>query len=73
MKKSKSIFIALLLITTACAQTETKEISEMNNMKTQDVVLSGNEEIATVAGGCFWCIEAPFEKIEGIKKGAILR
>lgn len=24
-------------------------------------------EVATLAGGCFWCMEAPFEKISGIK------
>ena len=22
--------------------------------------------IATFAGGCFWCMEAPFEKIDGV-------
>ena len=33
---------------------------------TGNVSYSGNDEIATVAGGCFWCIEAPFEKIEGV-------
>lgn len=25
-------------------------------------------ETATVAGGCFWCIEAPFEKVPGVKE-----
>lgn len=25
-------------------------------------------EKATFAGGCFWCMEAPFEKVEGVKE-----
>ncbi len=25
-------------------------------------------EIATLAGGCFWCIEAPYEKVQGVIK-----
>jgi peptide methionine sulfoxide reductase msrA/msrB len=25
-------------------------------------------EIATLAGGCFWCVEADFEKVEGVVK-----
>jgi peptide methionine sulfoxide reductase msrA/msrB len=25
-------------------------------------------EIATLAGGCFWCVESDFEKIEGVKE-----
>ena len=25
-------------------------------------------EIATFAGGCFWCMESPFEKVEGVIK-----
>jgi peptide methionine sulfoxide reductase msrA/msrB len=28
----------------------------------------GRLEIATFAGGCFWCIEADFESVEGVKK-----
>ncbi|WP_101297284.1 peptide-methionine (S)-S-oxide reductase MsrA [Halegenticoccus soli] len=25
-----------------------------------------NAELATLAGGCFWCVEAPFERLEGV-------
>jgi peptide methionine sulfoxide reductase msrA/msrB len=25
------------------------------------------EETATLAGGCFWCMEPPFEELKGVK------
>ncbi len=28
--------------------------------------LAEEREIATFAGGCFWCMEAPFDKLEGV-------
>lgn len=31
------------------------------------IFISVNAEVATFAGGCFWCMEPPFEKIEGVK------
>ncbi len=29
---------------------------------------AGSIEILTVAGGCFWCVEADFEKVQGVKE-----
>ena len=31
---------------------------------------AATEELATFAGGCFWCMESPFEKIDGV--GAVI-
>jgi len=68
MKTLMKIIFALTLLTTACSQTDTKETSEIKKMKMETKRVSGNKEIATIAGGCFWCIEAPFEKVEGVKE-----
>ena len=64
MKSVKCILISFLLLTTACSQTNREEKMANSGNETY----SGTEEIATIAGGCFWCIEAPFEKIEGVHK-----
>lgn len=29
---------------------------------------AGGSETLTVAGGCFWCVEADFEKVKGVKE-----
>jgi len=31
-------------------------------------VSNNDQEKATFAGGCFWCMEPPFEKLEGVKE-----
>ncbi len=33
-----------------------------------DVSAVGTYETATFAGGCFWCMEPPFEKMDGVKE-----
>ncbi len=30
------------------------------------VTSTGRGEVATLAGGCFWCVESDFEKLEGV-------
>jgi len=55
----KSLFAAILLLSLA--------FSGMNSFAQQAVPASGLET-AIFAGGCFWCVEADFEKLPGVVK-----
>jgi len=67
MKLLINLIFVLALIATACSKTEVKEDPKDSEMKKETTVkLTGNEEIATLAGGCFWCMESPFEKVQGV-------
>lgn len=57
--------IAGLSIVAASAAFLGATADEMEKMKEQD---SGSLEVATFAGGCFWCTESDFEKVPGVSE-----
>jgi peptide methionine sulfoxide reductase msrA/msrB len=52
-------FLSLAMINIACADRNEKKPADAS---------PGSLEKATFAGGCFWCMESPFEKIEGVSE-----
>lgn len=64
-----SVFFAFLIITAAFAvgfqgsdKYSTENKGEMSIMKERH----SNLRTATFAGGCFWCVESDFEKVDGV-------
>ena len=60
MKKYAVLTILMLFITTACAKTDSNDIHAAK-VKNEDEM-----KTALFAGGCYWCMSAPFEHIDGI-------
>jgi peptide-methionine (S)-S-oxide reductase len=64
-------FFALLGIQCHSAQEITpKKDSSMTNTteKAPAPTVSGNLELATLGGGCFWCVEAIYQDLKGVTK-----
>lgn len=62
----KSILVAFGLLLVAVTSCNGSEKSSEDTETVNTASYKGNTEKATFAGGCFWCIESPFEHIDGI-------
>lgn len=63
MKALALPLLFLSLLATACAPDSGADQADRSNAS-----MAGQEDLAkaTFAGGCFWCMEPPFDKLEGV-------
>jgi methionine-S-sulfoxide reductase len=53
-----------LFFANAC-QNQARMNAQTTDMKTENIAATDKEEI-TLAGGCFWCVEAIYQDVEGV-------
>ena len=63
-----AVVLVLAVVTVDGTRRKQKEgVMKSTEMKPADEKpLIGKKELATFAGGCFWCVEADFEKVDGV-------
>jgi peptide-methionine (S)-S-oxide reductase len=59
---SFTICVLGIFATTSCAENNTGNTEEIKMEDPQD-----NLEVVTFGAGCFWCVEAVFEELKGVK------
>lgn len=63
--------LSLLIPFAACAQKEadishTQAFKEMNQQTSTTMTANNKRDTATFAAGCFWCVEAQFQQLDGV-------
>lgn len=66
MRNNLILFIFVFGVSGACSPRQNKASVDFNSKKQKD--MNDSTSIATFGAGCFWCVEACFSEMKGVKQ-----
>ncbi len=68
MKFYPILFSMLIVTAMACGQTQSQSQKKMLALPKTELQVPDGYEVATFGSGCFWCIEAIYQDLNGVEK-----
>jgi peptide-methionine (S)-S-oxide reductase len=66
MKKTFYLLLAAGALNFSCSRQEVQPVQPAQSMSKPELTSTNKTEIADLGGGCFWCMEAVFERLPGV-------
>src|SRR5476651_2036914 len=66
MRSALCILLAAGALNFSCSRQEAQPIQPAQSMSKPEMNTTNKTEIADLGGGCFWCMEAVFERLPGV-------
>lgn len=66
--KNKTLLLVTIVSIVSCQSSQDKKVTNTNNKAKMETQTNDKMDSAILGAGCFWCVEAVFQRVPGVKE-----